>query len=135
MFQWRAHVLWPINRMTFSPDSRKYVIRGTMGSYEYYWWEEYSAETGTKVNEAFGTLESLKIMQVDCQWPQSRDYQVGLVILDGSNDIFYGEERVCSIPSTVEWGEWARIGDTYFVMMSPTHGVIIMKAPQDVDRS
>jgi len=92
--------------------------------------EGYTAETGTKVNKAYAPHPSWKTVQID--WARSKGYQEGLVILDGSNAILYGEERVCWIPDGVEWTEQAQIGDTHLVIMSPTHGVIIMKAPQDV---
>ena len=32
----------------------------------------------------------------------------------------------------MEWTEQAQIGHTHLVIISPTYGVIIMKAPQDV---
>ena len=95
-----------------------------------FWWKEYSAETGTMINEASAPNVSSRTAQVN--WAQSKGYQAGLGILDKFEYISYRKERVCTIPFQVEWSEQAYIGDTHLVIMSPTHGVIIMKAPQDV---
>jgi len=129
MFQWRANVVWPIERTLFSPDSRTYVIYTIQGA-DRYWWEEYSTTTGTKINEAHTQSDSPKGAQI--AWAQSRGYQTGLNVLEPFGEIFYREEVVCLVPDEVKWTEQAQIGDTHLVIMSPTHGVIIMKAPQDV---
>ena len=131
MFQWRTDIHWPIIHTTFSPDSRTYVMHTTRYPSEH-WWEEYIASTGAKIGEAYASNASLKTMQVN--WAQSKGYQAVLGILNRDNEIFCRKERVCSIPDQVEWTEQAQVGDTHLVIMSPTHGVIIMKAPQDVHR-
>ena len=107
------------------------MIYTTPYSRSRYWWGEYSAETGTKISEALAPPDvSPKTDQLN--WTRPKGCQVGLGIFNKSGGVFYRKERVCTIPFKVEWTEQAQIGDTHLVIMSPTHGVIIMKAPQDV---
>jgi len=107
------------------------VIQTTQ-DFNQYRWGEYSAETGTKINEARAPgMVTSRTMQV--HWAQYKGHHAGLGILDRFEGILYGKEIVCSIPNELRLSEQAKIGNTHLVIMSSTYGVIIMKAPQDVD--
>jgi len=128
MFQWRANILLPIKYAAFSPDSETYVVH-TQG-FDQYWCEEYMAETGYKVREKHvGNHVDTKTAHVN--WAQSKGFYA-LGIPSPSEDVHYRRKRICWIPDQVTWTEQGQIGDTHLVIISPTHGVIIMKAPQDV---
>jgi len=133
MLQWAATQMdFLIRYATFSPDSQIYAVHMSDDTDVYQrWWEERSAETGARISKA----------RVPNVYPETANGYLahtrgsnhgGLRVPNIYQGIFYGREEVSLIPDQAEWTEQAQIGDTHLVLVSSTHGVIILKAPQDV---
>jgi len=123
----------------FSPDSMILVLlpfenRSHKGKWMQY---HYNAETGTAMSSEYVERVSSRVAHFN--WMLGRAFDaagLGIPFENPSDErdgpgptIYQGQETICRIPPYLEWLEQAQIGGTHLFLVSPKHGMVVLKMP------